>query len=118
MILLPRERRTNHTRDKCEIGGETIVESVHHISEKPARFSTVPRLALLSRNPSQRRRVLRRFLRQRGSFATAGRTSRRRAMHVEVRLYFASLFLEQHRQKKTRPEQFAHPRKKPGPTTR
>src|SRR5690242_18152910 len=67
----------------------------------------MPRLTVLSGNSCESRRVFRRFFRERERLSTTRCSARNRAMHVEVRFYFASLFLKKHRQQKTGPEQFS-----------
>src|SRR5438270_6903033 len=113
-----RQRRSNHTGNEAEIRGQPVIESVDDISQESARLGAMPRLALLSSNSRESRRMLRRFFRERESLSTTGRSSRDRAMHVEVRLYFASLFLKKHRQQKTGTEQFSDASKHFRATTR
>src|SRR5688500_13849712 len=48
--------------------------------------------------------MVRRFARERQRFRTTGRTLRCRAMHIEIRAYFATFLLEQHREQKPGPK--------------
>ena len=98
--MLLRNRSSDDSGDKTEIRGETIVETVYDVSKKSAGLSAVPRLSALSGNSGERHRVIGRFPGERECFASARCTRRSGAMHVEVSLYLATFFFEQHREEK------------------
>jgi len=110
VVLLRRQCRANHAGDEPEVGREPVIETVHDIAKKAARLSPMPRLALLSRDSGECRRVFRRLLCKGQRFATARCSAGSRAMHVEIRLYLATLFLEKHRKEESRPEQLSDSR--------
>ena len=118
VIRQRRDARANDAGDEPKVRCETVVESIHDVPKESARLGPVPRLARLSRNSRQCRRVLGRFARQGQRLATPSRAGWSGAMHVEVRLHFASLFLQQHREQKAGAEQSSQARQETRPSTR
>src|SRR6185503_11969561 len=84
-------RSADHSGNKAEVGGESIVEAVHDVSKEPAGFGAMPRFALFTGNPGECCRVLGGFFCKCERFAAAWSSGGSRSVHVEVGFYFTTL---------------------------
>ena len=103
----------DHAGHETEVGGQAVVESVHHVAEEAAGLGLVPRLADRPGNLRERVGVLLGFAGQPEGGGTGGAV-RRGLVELQVALDLLALLLEQHREEPLRAEPPGQPRHHPG----
>jgi hypothetical protein len=94
-LVLLRRGGAHHTRHEAEVGGETVVEAVHHVAQEAARFRAMPRLAPAAGHLAERARVLRGLAGEEERLVLSGAALGELAVHAKVAAHLAPLFGQQ-----------------------